>query len=186
MIWFHRKQPVSSPAPHLVISLADRPTGTLATAAPKAAATQVEENPFMGTTTATPAPAANGFIRFIDAIGNFFVHSAPEIEAAAAAAEPMLALTPFGPEYDLVVNAIIGVQKTATASLTTGATLSGAQKMALVVEAATPGLTSILASKGITSGVPAAITQWAQNVYNMQTGPTTTVAAAPVATPAAA
>ena len=39
-----------------------------------------------------------------------------------------------------------------------------------------PGLTAILALKKVTSGVPAAISQFAQNVYNLQTGPVTTVA----------
>jgi hypothetical protein len=122
------------------------------------------------------ASTENGFQRFIDSIGSFFTKTAPVIEQIAVDAEPFLALSPVGPEYDLVVNAIVGIQKTATASLTTGATLSGAQKMALVLQSITPGLTAILASKGITSNVPAAISQFAQNVYNLQTGPTTTVA----------
>lgn len=136
------------------------------------------------------APKESGFTRFIDAIGNFFKKSAPEIEAVAEAAEPFLALTPFGPEYDLTVNAIVGVQQTATASLSTGATLTNAQKMALVLEAITPGLTSILASKNVTSGIPAAISQFAQNIFNLLAGPTTTVSPtvavpAPVAVAAA-
>ena len=129
----------------------------------------------MSTAAVTPAPAGNAFTRFIDAIGHFFVHSAPVIEGIAVAAEPFLALTPFGPEYDLVVNAIVGVQKTATVSLNSGATLNGTQKMALVLQAVTPGLTTILASKKVTSGIPEAINQFAQNVYNLQTGPVTTV-----------
>ena len=123
----------------------------------------------------------NGFKRFIDEIGSFFVKSAPTIEAVAVAAEPFLALSPFGPEYDLVVNAIVGVQRTATASLTTGAVLTSTQKMALVLEAVTPGLSTILASKKVNSGIPAAISQFAQNVYNLQTGPVTTVSPAPAA-----
>lgn len=115
----------------------------------------------------------NGFIRFIDAIGSFFKKEAPALEADAVAAEPILALTPFGPEYDLVVNAIIGVQKTATASLSTGATLTSDQKLALVVTAVTPGVTSVLASAGITepAAVSTAISQFTQNVYNLQAGP---------------
>lgn len=129
-------------------------------------------------TAVAPVPQENSFKRFIDAIGHFFVKSAPTLEALAQAAEPFLALTPFGPEYDIVVNAIIGVQKTATASLTAGAELAGTQKMALVLQAVTPGLSAILASKNVTSGIPLAISQFAQNVYNLQTGPTTTVAPA--------
>lgn len=156
---------------------------------PKAAEVQsepvkaVENDMSTATTPVAAASQPNGFIRFIDAIGNFFVKSAPVLETIAVDAEPFLALTPFGPEYDLVVNAIVGVQKTATASLTTGATLTGEQKMALVLEAVAPGLTQILASKKVTSGIPTAISQFAQNVFNLQTGPTTTVA--PSATPAA-
>ncbi len=122
-----------------------------------------------------PAPKHNGFVRFIDAVGGFFVHQAPRIEAIAIAAEPFLALTPFGPEYNLVLNAIVGVQKTATASLAASATLTGTQKMALVVQAVTPGLTQILGTKGITGSIEQAIQEFAQNVYNLQTGPTTTV-----------
>lgn len=122
----------------------------------------------------------NGFTRFIDAIGAFFKKAAPTLVAGAVAAEPLLALTPFGPEYDLVVNAIVGVQQTATASLSTGATLTSAQKMSLVISAVTPGITTVLASKGITASasVDTAIAEFAQNVYNLQTGPV-------VATPAA-
>lgn len=133
----------------------------------------------MSTAAITPAPS--GFKRFIDAIGNFFKKSAPIIEEAAVAAEPLLALSPVGPEYDLVVNAIVGVQKTATASLLTGATLTDAQKMALVIQAITPGVTTVLASKGITepATVTTAIAQFAQNVYNFQTGPVA-VTASPV------
>jgi len=172
--WFRGKAGVAMAAP---VAVANSETGSSA----KAVETM------MATTAVTPAPAENGFERFIDKIGQFFKKDAPIIEGFAVAAEPFLALTPFGPEYALVVNAIIGVQKTATASLSTGASLTGAQKMALVLEAASPGLTAILASKQVTSGVPAAISQFAQNVYNLQTGPVTTVAptAAKPATPAA-
>lgn len=123
----------------------------------------------------TASSPENGFQRFIDKIGSFFTKSAPVIETIAQDAEPFLALTPYGPEYDLVVNAIIGAQKTATASLVTGATLNGTQKMSLVLQAVTPGLSAILASKKVTTGVPQAISEFAQNVYNLQTGPTTTV-----------
>lgn len=130
-----------------------------------------------------PPPPHNVFIRFIDKIGSFFIHAAPVIEEAAVAAEPLLALTPFGPEYNLVVNAIVGAQKTATASLSTGAALSGTQKMSLTIQAITPGLSAILASKGIkeSTAVEQAIAEFAQNIYNLQTGP---VAVPTLATPA--
>lgn len=142
----------------------------------------------MATASVTPAPAENIVQRFIDKIGALFIKAKPAIEGLgeiAAAAEPFLALSPAGPEYDLVVNSIIGVGKTAAASLAAGTALTGTQKMALVLQAVTPGLTAILASKNITSGIPTAIQQFAQNVYNLQTGPFTTVppsTAAPAAT----
>jgi hypothetical protein len=131
--------------------------------------------------TTAVVPAVSGFKRFIDEIGSFFKKTAPVVEDAAVAAEPLLALTPYGPEYDLVVNAIVGVQKTATASLATSATLSAEQKMALVIQAITPGVTTVLASKGITESatVTTAIAQFAQNVYNFQTGPVAVTAPAP-------
>jgi hypothetical protein len=132
---------------------------------------QAKESVIVSTAPVTPAPT--GFKRFIDAIGSFFEKTAPILEQAAVAAEPLLALSPVGPEYDLVVNAIVGVQKTATASLSTGATLTAEQKMALVIQAITPGVTTVLASKGITetATVNSAIAQFAQNVYNFQAGP---------------
>jgi hypothetical protein len=45
--------------------------------------------------------------------------------------------------------------------------------MALAIQAITPGLTAILASKGIkeSAAVEQAIAEFAQNVYNLQTGP---------------
>ena len=129
------------------------------------------------TTTSTPA-AVSGFKRFIDDIGAFFKKAEPVASELAVAAEPVLALTPFGPEYDLVVNAIVGVQKTATASLAAGTAITSTQKMSLVLQAVTPGLTTILASAGITetAAQQTAIAQFAQNVYNLQTGPSVVVA----------
>ena len=137
-------------------------------------------------TTPASAPTENGFERFIDKIGRFFAKTAPMIEDVAIEAEPFLALSPVGPEYNLVVNAIVGIQRTATASIATGVNLTGSQKMALVLEAVSPGLTAILASKKVTSNVPAAIAQYAQNVYNLQAGPVTTIAQSAVVTPPAA
>jgi hypothetical protein len=127
----------------------------------------------MATTLPVAAKPESGFKRFIDEVGNFFVHTAPIVEEEAVAAEPFLALTPFGPEYNLVVGAIVGIQKVATVSLSTGAALSGVQRMALVMSAVLPGLEAILKSKGITepAAVSAASSQFAQNVYNFQTGP---------------
>jgi hypothetical protein len=126
----------------------------------------------------------NGFLRFIDAVGNFFQHAAPVAEAVAVAAEPFLALTPFGPEYDLVVNAVVGIQKTATASIEAGVNLSGAQKMALVIQSVTPGLDAILTSKGVTTDTETHIANWTQLVYNLLTGPVVAAVAAAAAKPA--
>lgn len=139
----------------------------------------------MATVPAPVAPGKNGFIRFIDAIGHFFVKAGPRIEQVAVALEPALAFTPFGPEYDLVVNAIVGVQKTATASLAAGGTLTNEQKMALVLQAATPGLDTILKSAGHTdtTAIDAAIKNWAQVVFDILAGP---VAITPPTPPAPA
>lgn len=170
--WFTRK-PITTTGKldSLRLILATAPLSVQQRSESNPAQPAVENN--MSTAAVTPAPKESGFTRFIDAIGHFFGHVAPVVEAAAVAAEPLLALTPFGPEYALVVNAIVGVQKTATASLATSATLTAAQKMALVIEAVTPGVTTVLASKGITepAAVTAAISQFAQNVFNFQTGP---------------
>jgi hypothetical protein len=142
--------------------------------------------------TAPVVPQHNGFVRFIDAIGHFFVKAAPVAEEVMVAAQPFLALTPFGPEYTLVEQAILGVQKTATASLAAGKDFTGAQKMALVLQAVTPGLNTILTSKGVTSDTETHIANWTQVVFNLLSGPVGTAIVAAVnqthapVTPAAA
>jgi hypothetical protein len=113
----------------------------------------------------------NGFVRFIDAVGHFFVRTAPVVEEVAVAAEPFLALTPFGPEYNLVVNAVVGVQKNATASIAAGVNLTNEQKFALAVQAAEPGLNAILTSKGITADTETHINNWVQLIFNLLSGP---------------
>jgi hypothetical protein len=113
----------------------------------------------------------NGFVRFIDAVGHFFVRTAPVVEEVAVAAEPFLALTPFGPEYNLVVNAVVGVQKNATASIAAGVNLTNEQKFALAVQASQPGLNAILTSKGITDDTDAHINNWVQLIFNLLSGP---------------
>jgi hypothetical protein len=160
----------------------------------KASAPQVEQpstpakavENTMSTTAVVPAvQAKNGFLRFIDAIGHFFQKVSPVVEQVAIAAEPFLALTPFGPEYDLVVNAIIGVQKTATASIAAGVNLSGPQKMGLVLQSVTPGLNTILTSKGVTQDTETHIANWTQLVFGLLSGPVGAMvsgAAKPVAT----
>ena len=132
---------------------------------------------------AAPAPAHhNGFIRFIDAVGHDIAHIAPPVLHAAVAAEPILALTPFGPEYQLVVNAIVSAQQQATASIAAQPTLTGEQKLALAIQASTPSLTTILNSKGVNADQQAAIQAWVQTVFQILAGP---VAMVPV-TPASA
>lgn len=127
----------------------------------------------------TPVPVAPvkqkaPFIRFIDRIGKiggFLLHEAPVIAKVAQELEPEMALTPFGPEYKLVVDAIVGAQRTASMTAQVGAQLTGDQKMALVISAITPALAKLLESKGVKSGVPDAIAQFAQSVYGLQAGP---------------
>jgi hypothetical protein len=135
----------------------------------------------MATVAVVPVAQKNGFLRFIDAVGSFFVHVAPVAEQVAVAAEPFLALTPFGPEYDLVVNAVVGIQKTATASIAAGVDLTGAQKMALVIQSVTPGLNTILSSKGVSTDTEAVIANWTQVVYDLLTGPVVSAAVAAAA-----
>lgn len=112
--------------------------------------------------------------RFIDRIGAMFQKAVPVLknaEALAVAAEPVLALTPAGPEYQVAVNAIVGAQQVAAASLAAGTQLSGEQKAQIAVQAATPALLGLLTSKGVTAGVEDVIKTWIQNVFNILAGP---------------
>lgn len=114
------------------------------------------------------------FERFIDKIEAVFVKAEPvteAVEAAAVAAEPLLALTPAGPEYQVAVNAIVGAQQVAKASLAAGTTLSGVQKAQIAAQAATPALNTILTSKGVSVGTESIISSWMQNVFNILAGP---------------
>lgn len=116
----------------------------------------------------------NVVVRFIDRIGALFQKAVPVLrglEAIAVAAEPVLALTPMGPEYQVAVNAIVGAQQVAAASLAAGTDLSGTQKATIAVQAATPALMTILTSKGVTQGVEDVIQTWVQNVFNILAGP---------------
>ena len=116
----------------------------------------------------------NAVERFIDKIEAVFVKAAPVAEAvenAAVDAEPILALTPAGPEYQVAVNAIVGAQQGAEASLAAGTNLTGEQKAAIAVQAATPALNTILTSKGVSSGTESVISTWIQNVFNILAGP---------------
>lgn len=147
----------------------------------------------MATVPVTPVvvPAKkNAVLRFIDAVGHFLVRAAPIVEEVAVAAEPFLAFTPFGPEYDLAVNAIVGVQKTAEASIAAGVNLTGEQKFALALQAAGPGLNTILTSKGVTADTETHVSNWIQLIFNLLSGPVIpdiVAAATPkAATPAAA
>ena len=121
------------------------------------------------------APSTEGtFERFIDKIKAIFVKAQPlaqALETVALDAEPILALTPVGPEYQVAVNAIVGAQQVAQASLAAGTNLSGAQKAAIAVQAATPALNTILTSKGVTANTENVISTWIQNVFNILAGP---------------
>jgi hypothetical protein len=136
--------------------------------------------PVTPVTPVTPAPTENGFERFIDKFKAFVKKAAPIADEVAEAAKPILALTPIGPEYSLALTAIETAAKVdAATQAASGTALTGTQQMALAVQVANTGLTTILASKGITesSAVNAAITQFLQNVYNLQSGPAAVTAA---------
>ena len=133
-------------------------------------------------TTATPK-IANAFDRFIDKIEAVLVKAEPMLhtaETVALEAEPILALTPAGPEYSVAVNAIIGAQQVAQASLAAGVNFTGVQKAALAVQAATPALNAILTSKGVSTGIEATIASWIQSVFNILAGPVALKTATPV------
>lgn len=127
----------------------------------------------MGSTTAVPT-TKSALERFIDKVEAIVVGSDPvvaAVETVAVAAEPILALTPAGPEYQVAVNAIVGAQQVAQASMAAGTALTGAQKAALAVQAATPALTTILSSKGVSADTQNVISAWIQNVFNILAGP---------------
>ncbi|MGI4831678.1 MAG: hypothetical protein ACRYFU_26380 [Janthinobacterium lividum] len=127
----------------------------------------------MATVPVVPAPE-NAIDRFIDEVKAVFVKAQPvaqAIETAAVMAEPILALTPAGPEYEVAVNAIVGAQQVAQASLAAGTNLTGTQKAIIAVQAATPALNTILTSKGVTANVESIISTWVQNVFNILAGP---------------
>ena len=126
------------------------------------------------TAAATTTKATDAFDRFIDSIEAVFVKAEPTLHAAetvAVEAEPILALTPAGPEYSVAVNAIVGAQQVAQASLAAGVNLNGTQKAALAIQAATPALNAILTSKGVSTSLEATISSWIQTVFNILAGP---------------
>ena len=110
----------------------------------------------MGTTTTVTATAVNtnAVERFID-----------KIEAVLVKAE--------------AVNAIVGAQQMAQASLAAGVNLNGAQRAALALQAATPALIAILTSKGVNTNLEATIASWIQTVFNVLAGPVAVRAAGP-------
>lgn len=125
------------------------------------------------------ATAPEGAVeRFIDKVQVFLVKAEPFVQAAEqamVAAEPMLALTPAGPEYQVAVSAILGAQQVAQVSLAAGTTLTGMQKAAIAVNAATPALTNILSSKGISVNTEVTISIWIQNIFNILAGPVASI-----------
>lgn len=139
-----------------------------------------------GLTSTDVAPVSKGaLVRFIDGVEAFFLRVAPvakTVETLAVAAEPVLALTPAGPEYQVAVNAIVSAQQVAQASLAAGTALTGTQKAAIAVQAATPALATILSSKGVSTDTENVIQTWIQNVFNILAGPVATLVAAKTAT----
>ncbi len=153
----------------------------------KAAAPRVTKpifsHPLMqpGASMSTAPVQPNAFERFIDKLDVFFKKAAPIALTGAELARPFLALSPVGPEYNI---ALTGVETAISADqaiqASAGVPLTGAQKMAVAISVAAPQLQTILASKGITesTAVQTAIAQFAQNVYNLQTGPAAVAPAA--------
>ena len=127
------------------------------------------------TATGNSLPKTTGaFERFIDSVEAVLVKAEPTLHTAetmAVEAEPILALTPAGPEYSVAVNAIVGAQQVAQASLAAGVNLNGTQKAALAIQAAPPALNAILTSKGVSTGLEATISSWIQTVFSVLAGP---------------
>ena len=141
----------------------------------------------MAATPVVPAPES-AIERFIDEVKAVFVKAEPvgaALETVAIDAEPILALTPAGPEYQVAVNAIVGAQQVAEASLAAGTNLTGTQKASIAVQAATPALNTILTSKGVTANVESIIGTWIQNVFNILAGPVATLVTSRATTPVA-
>ena len=168
----------------------EKPVFTTASAPTSEPPAKAEEETTMSTAATVPnaattsaAPAAkteNSFERFIDKVHAFFIKAEPvvdKIEQVAEDAEPILALTPEGPEYAVAVNAILSAQAVAKASIAAGTNLTNEQKAAIAVQAATPALTAILTSKGVTTNTQTHITTWIQNIFNILAGPVALIAA---------
>ena len=136
-------------------------------------------------TVIAPAKTPNAFERFIDKLVPFLKKAAPVLLEGAELARPLLALSPIGPEYGIALTGIeTAISADQAMQANAAAPLTGVQKMAVAATVASPVLTQILGTKGITEpvAVQSAIAQFLQNVYNLQTGPITTVA--PVVKPA--
>lgn len=131
----------------------------------------VSITPISAVTVAPVVKAKSGFVRFIDKVGSFMLRHESAIEHAAVDLEPVLALTPFGPEYDLVVNAIVGMRRTAAASKAAGAEISGVDQMKKVLETVTPALVNILVVKGVLDSHDVHIANYAQVVFDLLCGP---------------
>lgn len=119
------------------------------------------------------APHKAGFIRLIDKVSGFFHAHGGEVLQCAEAAEPFVAaLTPFGLEYDLVVNAIVGMRRTASAAQAAGVQMTGADQMKAVFAATAQPLSSILDARGVAKDDhDAAIATFLQAIYSLHTLP---------------
>jgi hypothetical protein len=117
------------------------------------------------------AAKEDGFVRFIDRIGSAFVKAEPTVNQVAADLEPVLAFTPFGPEYDLAVNALYGIEKTAAASKAAGTELTASQKLAMAVQQVEPALNAILKAKGVSGDTRSHVENWVNLIYLLLSGP---------------
>ena len=125
-----------------------------------------------------PAKTENTFERLIDKLVPFLKKSVPIALEGAELARPLLALSPAGPEYGIALTGIeTAIQADQAIQAASGTPMTGPQKMAVAISVAAPQLQTILAGKGITEPavVQTAIAGFAQNVYNLQTGPVAAV-----------
>lgn len=119
------------------------------------------------------APHKPAFIRLIDKLGSFFHAHGGELAQCAEAAEPFVAaLTPFGPEYDLAVTAVVGMSRMGAAAQAAGLQMSGPDRMKGAFAIASSALASILTARGVvTQDQDAIILKYLQSVYDLHTLP---------------
>ena len=137
----------------------------------------------MSTTTTTPK-TPNAFVRFLDKVGADVVKIVsvvyPAVLTVAEEAEPLvdLVLPAQGALFNACVQAAVLAEQAAVAASKTGVNLTGEQKLAKVIAAVGPLLTSELAKNGVVgTAADAAITNYINAIVALLNGPATSTTA---------